>query len=103
MPRLYAGGSLAVEAWDRDNKTKLATGVLVATDNQIGTTTGTVKLRAEFKNEDYLLFPNQFVNARALIDVRHGATVIPRPPSRWARLDRSCTWRSPTRPSRCAR
>jgi multidrug efflux system membrane fusion protein len=77
VPRLYAGGSLTVEAWDRDNKTKLATGVLTATDNQIDTTTGTVKLRAEFKNEDYLLFPNQFVNARALIDVRHDATVIP--------------------------
>jgi multidrug efflux system membrane fusion protein len=77
VPRLYAGGSLTVEAWDRDNKTKLATGVLTATDNQIDTTTGTVKLRAEFKNEDYLLFPNQFVNARALIDVRHNVTVIP--------------------------
>jgi multidrug efflux system membrane fusion protein len=77
VPRLYAGGSLTVEAWDRDNKIKLATGVLTATDNQIDTTTGTVKLRAEFKNEDYLLFPNQFVNARALIDVRHNVTVIP--------------------------
>jgi multidrug efflux system membrane fusion protein len=49
----------------------------VATDNQIDTTTGTVKFRAEFKNEDFLLFPNQFVNARALVDVRRGATVIP--------------------------
>ena len=77
VPRLYAGGSLTVEAWDRDNKTKLATGVLFATDNQIDTTTGTVKLRAEFNNENYLLFPNEFVNARALIEVRHGATVIP--------------------------
>jgi multidrug efflux system membrane fusion protein len=67
VPRLYAGGTLPVEAWDRDNKVKLATGVLIATDNQIDTTTGTVKLRAEFKNEDYLLFPNEF----------RGAIVVP--------------------------
>jgi multidrug efflux system membrane fusion protein len=77
VQRLYAGGNVLVEAWDRDNKVKLATGTLVATDNQIDTTTGTIKLRAEFKNEDYALFPNQFVNARALIDVRKGATVVP--------------------------
>ena len=77
LPRLYAGGPITVEAWDRDDKVKLATGSLVATDNQIDTTTGTVKLRAEFKNEDRLLFPNEFVNARALIDLRRGATVVP--------------------------
>jgi multidrug efflux system membrane fusion protein len=77
VQRLYAGGSVLVEAWDRDNKVKLATGTLVATDNQIDTTTGTIKLRAEFNNDDYALFPNQFVNARALIEVRRGATVIP--------------------------
>jgi multidrug efflux system membrane fusion protein len=77
VPRLYGGGTLPVEAWDRDNKVKLASGTLNATDNQIDTTTGTVKLRAEFPNENYQLFPNQFVNARALVDTRHGATVIP--------------------------
>jgi multidrug efflux system membrane fusion protein len=77
VPRLYAGATLPVEAWDRDNKIKLATGTLIATDNQIDTTTGTVKLRAEFKNEDYLLFPNEFVNARALVDLRRGAIVVP--------------------------
>ena len=77
VPRLYAGESIPVEAWDRDNKVKLATGMLLATDNQIDITTGTVKLRAEFNNEDYLLFPNQFVNARALIEVRRDVTVIP--------------------------
>jgi multidrug efflux system membrane fusion protein len=77
VPRLYGGGTLPVEAWDRDNKVKLASGTLNATDNQIDTTTGTVKLRAEFPNENYQLFPNQFVNARALVDTRRGATVIP--------------------------
>jgi len=77
VPRLYGGGTLPVEAWDRDNKVKLASGTLKATDNQIDTTTGTVKLRAEFPNENYQLFPNQFVNARALVDTRRGATVIP--------------------------
>jgi multidrug efflux system membrane fusion protein len=77
VPRLYSGGTLPVEAWDRDNKVKLASGTLSATDNQIDTTTGTVKLRAEFPNENYQLFPNEFVNARALVDTRRGATVIP--------------------------
>jgi multidrug efflux system membrane fusion protein len=77
VPRLYGGGTIAVEAWDRDNKVKLASGTLNATDNQIDVTTGTVKLRAEFPNENYQLFPNQFVNARALVDTRRGATVIP--------------------------
>jgi multidrug efflux system membrane fusion protein len=77
VPRLYGGGTLPVEAWDRDNKVKLASGTLNATDNQIDTTTGTVKLRAEFPNENYQLFPNQFVNARALVDTRRGAMVIP--------------------------
>jgi multidrug efflux system membrane fusion protein len=77
VPRLYSGSTLPVEAWDRDNKVKLASGTLSATDNQIDTTTGTVKLRAEFPNENYQLFPNEFVNARALVDTRRGATVIP--------------------------
>ena len=77
MKRLRAGEKMPVEAWDRAEKTKLATGALVTVDNQIDPTTGTVKLRARFGNEDYLLFPNQFVNARLLVDVLQGATVIP--------------------------
>ncbi len=77
VPRLYAGANLPVEAWDRDSKIKLATGSLIATDNQIDPTTGTVKLRAEFQNEKYLLFPNEFVNAKVLIERRRDATVIP--------------------------
>lgn len=77
MKRIRAGEKLQVEAWDRAEKNKLATGTLVTVDNQIDPTTGTVKLRAQFSNEDYLLFPNQFVNARLLVDVLSNATVIP--------------------------
>jgi len=77
MKRLRGREKIPVEAWDRADKNKLATGALVTVDNQIDATTGTVKLRAQFGNEDYLLFPNQFVNARLLIDVLQGATVIP--------------------------
>lgn len=77
MKRLRAGEKLPVEAWDRADKTKLAAGTLLTVDNQIDPTTGTVKLRAEFANADYALFPNQFVNARLLVDTLRYATVIP--------------------------
>ena len=60
-------GQLVVEAWDQDNKTLLATGVLLTLDNRIDTATGTVKAKAVFGNEDERLFPNQFVNARLLV------------------------------------
>lgn len=56
--------SLAVEAWNRDQSAKIATGQLIAIDNQIDINTGTAKLKAEFSNEDGALFPNQFVNVR---------------------------------------
>jgi multidrug efflux system membrane fusion protein len=62
--RLSAGTSLAVEAWNRNNTVKIATGHLSAIDNQIDITTGTAKLKAEFGNGDGALFPNQFVNVR---------------------------------------
>jgi len=71
------GGVLAVEAWDRDGKNRLATGKLLTLDNQIDPTTGTVKLKGQFANRDGALFPNQFVNARLLLDVLRGATVAP--------------------------
>jgi multidrug efflux system membrane fusion protein len=77
MKRMRAGEKLPVEAWDRAEKNKLATGALVTVDNQIDPTTGTVKLRAQFRNEEFLLFPNQFVNARLLVEVLDNATVIP--------------------------
>jgi multidrug efflux system membrane fusion protein len=68
---------LPVTAFDRSGATKLATGTLKTLDNQIDTTTGTLKLRAEFANEDDGLFPNQFVNVELLIDTLHDATVVP--------------------------
>jgi multidrug efflux system membrane fusion protein len=77
MRRLKSGEKLPVEGWDRADKTKLANGTLLTVDNQIDPTTGTVKLRARFPNDDFALFPNQFVNARMLVDTLRGATVVP--------------------------
>jgi multidrug efflux system membrane fusion protein len=77
MRRLRSGDRLSVDAWDRADKNKLASGTLVTVDNQIDPATGTVKLRAQFPNNDYALFPNQFVNARMLVDTLEGATVVP--------------------------
>jgi membrane fusion protein, multidrug efflux system len=68
---------LPVEAWDRENREKLATGTLITVDNQIDPTTGTVKLKAQFGNENGALFPNQFVNIRMLVDTRRGVTTVP--------------------------
>jgi membrane fusion protein, multidrug efflux system len=73
-----AGGSrLRVDALDRAQSTILATGELIAIDNQVDTTTGTVRLRAQFDNKKNELFPNQFVNARLLVRTVHGAVLIP--------------------------
>jgi membrane fusion protein, multidrug efflux system len=77
MKRLQSGDKLPVEAWDRADKNKVASGALVTVDNQIDPATGTVKLKAQFANDDFGLFPNQFVNARMLVDVRRDATVVP--------------------------
>jgi multidrug efflux system membrane fusion protein len=77
MQRLRSGDKPVVEAWDREQKNKLATGTLLTIDNQIDVTTGTVRLKAQFSNEDRMLFPNQFVNARLLLDVKRDAVVIP--------------------------
>jgi multidrug efflux system membrane fusion protein len=68
---------LEVDAFDRTQQTKVATGKLLTVDNQIDTTTGTVKLRAVFDNKDGALFPNQFVNARLLVKTLEGVTLIP--------------------------
>ena len=75
--KLHASQALPVDAFDRANKVKLASGTLASLDNQIDTSTGTVKAKAEFANEDEGLFPNQFVNVKVLLDVLHGAIVIP--------------------------
>ncbi len=72
-----AGKGLTVEAWDRANKQKLSDGTLLSLDNQIDTTTGTIKLKARFNNQDDALFPNQFVNARMLVSTEENAVVIP--------------------------
>ena len=72
-----AGRELVVTAFDRGFKTRLATGKLLAIDNQVDSTTGTVRLKAVFDNEDNLLFPNQFVNARLLVDTKKDAIVVP--------------------------
>jgi len=77
MKRLASGDSIAVEALDRGQKVQLATGKLVTVDNQIDTTTGTVKLKAEFANESGALFPNQFVNVRMPIDRHDNAVLVP--------------------------
>jgi multidrug efflux system membrane fusion protein len=77
--QLRQGKPMVVDAYDRTQQKKLATGILETLDNQIDTTTGTVKLRAIFTNEDDSLFPNQFVNARLLVDTLHDATLVPNP------------------------
>jgi multidrug efflux system membrane fusion protein len=75
--RLRSGGSLEVDAFDRTNSEKLAQGKLLTLDNQIDTTTGTVKLRALFDNADGALFPNQFVNVQLLQQVLAQQVIIP--------------------------
>jgi membrane fusion protein, multidrug efflux system len=75
--RLNAAKTLPLTAFDRSGTNKLATGELKTIDNQIDTTTGTVKLRAQFANDDETLYPNQFVNVRLLVDTLKGATVVP--------------------------
>jgi multidrug efflux system membrane fusion protein len=71
------GQKLSVQAFDRTQQTKIATGKLLTFDNQIDTTTGTVKMRAIFDNKDDALFPNQFVNIKLLVKTLEGVTLIP--------------------------
>jgi multidrug efflux system membrane fusion protein len=75
--RFNEGHGLVVDAYDREFRTKLASGTLLALDNQVDVTTGTVKLKAIFPNEDNMLFPNQFVNARLRVDTLDGAVIAP--------------------------
>jgi len=77
MTQLQSGATLAVDAYDREGRTKLATGNLVSADNVIDTTTGTVKMKAEFPNKNGVLFPNQFVNARLLVETLKAAIAVP--------------------------
>lgn len=75
--RMQGKTPLTVEAWDREMQQQLATGTLLTVDNQIDPTTGTVKFRAIFANGNNELFPNQFVNARLLVDIKRAAVIIP--------------------------
>src|SRR3989442_2023974 len=75
--KLRSGVQLAVEAFDRDNTSKIADGKLLTIDNQIDPTTGTYKLKSIFNNTDNALFPNQFVNVHLLVDTKHNLTILP--------------------------
>jgi len=77
LEQLRQGVRLPVEAYDREQRRKLADGALLTIDNQVDPTTGTVRLRAQFPNTDNRLFPSQFVNARLRLETRRGATVVP--------------------------
>ncbi|KTC84615.1 MdtA/MuxA family multidrug efflux RND transporter periplasmic adaptor subunit [Legionella drozanskii] len=77
LPRAFTDKNIKVEAFDRRQYKLLATGSLLTIDNQIDTTTGTVRLRAVFSNKERMLFPNQFVNIRLLVTTINNATVIP--------------------------
>ncbi|KAB0663641.1 MdtA/MuxA family multidrug efflux RND transporter periplasmic adaptor subunit [Oryzomonas japonica] len=77
LGKFRSGTRLTVDAFDREQKQKLATGQLLTIDNQIDPATGTVKFKAVFPNNDNVLFPNQFVNARLLVETRHDSVVVP--------------------------
>jgi len=77
MKRLQGAEPVQVEAWDRDQKAKLAEGTLGSADNQVDPQTGTVKLKAQLPNDDGALFPNQFVNVRMKLDTLRGAVIVP--------------------------
>jgi membrane fusion protein, multidrug efflux system len=77
IPQMQKGQKLRVDALDRDNQTELAQGTILTVDNQVDTTTGTVRVRALFANKDYKLFPNEFVNAKLLVRTLMGVNIIP--------------------------
>ena len=77
MQGIHSGRQLQADAYDRANQKKLANGKVESFNSQIDTTTGTLRLRATFKNDDGVLFPNQFVNVRLLVDTREGVTLLP--------------------------
>ncbi len=79
LQKLHAGIRLRVDAYDRADRDKIASGSLLTVDNQIDQTTGTSRLKAVFANTDGALFPNQFVNCRLLLDTKHGAVIVPAP------------------------
>ena len=90
MARSHRGSTLFVEAFDRDGTTLLARGMLLAVDNQIDTNTGTIKLKAQFDNSKAVLYPNQFVNARLIVETLASVIVIPSMPA-WSQQQISAT------------
>ena len=77
MKKLTAGEDLKADAYDRSDQHRIASGSLLTVDNQIDQSTGTVRLKAVFQNDDGALFPNQFVNVHLLLDVKHAAIIVP--------------------------
>lgn len=77
LKRLQSGQPVGVEAWDREDRARLAAGTLASADNQVDPQTGTVKLKAQFANADGGLFPNQFVNVRMKLDTLRDAVIVP--------------------------
>jgi membrane fusion protein, multidrug efflux system len=77
MQAIHSGRQLEVDAYDRAGLKKLATGKVESFNSQIDNTTGTLRLRATFNNDDGVLFPNQFVNVRLLVDTHKGVTLLP--------------------------
>jgi membrane fusion protein, multidrug efflux system len=89
LSKLHGSQQLPVDAYDRDDTTKITSGKLLTIDNQIDTTTGTYKLKSIFNNEKNDLFPNQFVNIHLLVDMKHNMTIVPTPAIQQHREDRS--------------
>jgi multidrug efflux system membrane fusion protein len=79
LKKLREGAKLRVDAYDREDRNKITSGTLLTVDNQIDPTTGTTRLKATFNNSDAALFPNQFVNCRLLLDVKHNAVLVSAP------------------------
>ena len=77
MKKFHSGDKISIDAYDRRGQTKLANGQLLAVDNQIDSTTGTINLKGQFNNEDGMLFSNQFVNIKMSMDTLKGVTIIP--------------------------
>jgi multidrug efflux system membrane fusion protein len=77
MQKMQAGIKMPVDTFDRANNQKLASGHLLTLDNQVNVSTGTVNLKAEFANDNFGLFPNQFVNSRLLVETKHDQIIIP--------------------------
>jgi len=77
LRKLKAGQRIEVEAFNREQNQKIASGSLLTVDNQIDPATGTVRLKAMFPNKENELFPNQFVNAHLLLETKHGTTIVP--------------------------